>query len=107
MQSVWTQLIVGMMAIALLVGAGAPASAVQPVDDFKITAINAKTGVVTAAGAKGQTVHFKVGDATLLWMLKIGQTVYANLAAKTVSLRPDGIAPCCGIVSGQPPEGMR
>jgi hypothetical protein len=74
-----------------------------------ITAINKKTGVVTAKetgkeNASGRPFEFKVTDSRLLNSLRVGQGVYANFGAKQVSV--DGKNPCCAIVSlGNVPTG--
>jgi len=78
-------------------GAAAPCCA--------ITAIDVKTGVVTAKEtATGQTFQFKVTDAALLNSLKVGQGVYANFKTRQVSV--NGANPCCSIVSLGKPGGL-
>ena len=63
-----------------------------------ITAIDLKTGIVTAkVNATGQTFEFKVTNQALLKSLKLGQGIYANFQTHQVSV--DGIQPCCDIVS--------
>jgi hypothetical protein len=60
-------------------------------------------GVVTAREtATGRTFEFQVADRRLLATLKIGQSVYADFTTMQVSVQPDGVAPCCGIVSASP-----
>ncbi len=70
-----------------------------------ITAINAKTGLVTAKEIKTKkTFQFKVNStepvtgAKLLKSLKVGQKVFSDFTKGVVSVNPDGAAPCCGIV---------
>ena len=67
-----------------------------------ITAINTKTGVVTAKVlATGKTFQFKVDQlgpidgAKLLNSLKVGQQIYADFKTHKVSV--NGLAPCCNI----------
>ena len=63
-----------------------------------ITAINAKTGIVTASeNATGRAFSFKVTNSTLLHSLKVGQGVYANFATHQVSV--NGLEPCCSITA--------
>jgi hypothetical protein len=79
---------------ALATGARAQAQAAC----CSITAIDAKTEVVTAkVNASGAEFQFRVTNANLLKGLRVGQGVYANLAAKQVSL--DGKSACCSITS--------
>jgi hypothetical protein len=74
-----------------------PAWAAEPAS---ITAIDVRTGVVTAMDAgKARKIQFKVTDAALLKRLKIGQKVQADLGTQKVSV--DGAAPCCAIVAMQ------
>ncbi len=74
-----------------------PAMAAEPVG---ITAIDARSGVVTAVnGARSQTVQFKVTNASLLKSLSVGQVVSADLGAKNVAIH--GGAVCCAIVNVQ------
>ena len=89
-------------------GTGVPTSvaAAKAVDQVNpiapccgITSVNAETGMVAARdNATGRIFSFKVTDANLLKSLQVGQGVYANFAAKQVSV--DNLSPCCGIVSG-------
>jgi hypothetical protein len=62
-----------------------------------ITAIDTKTGQVTArVTASGQTFSF-TASPSMLNSLKVGQGVFANFTSKQVSV--DGVAPCCTIVA--------
>jgi len=64
--------------------------------------VNVKTGMVTAKNnATGALLAFKVTDAKLLSSLQVGQRVYANYAAKQVSI--NGIVPCCNMASAAAP----
>jgi hypothetical protein len=84
--------------IAVICSSGA--NAAEPVS---ITAINARTGIVTARDGKTKsTVSFAVVDAALLRSLKIGQTVYADYATQKISV--DNAAPCCAITQPRPAE---
>lgn len=72
---------------------GAPCCAVLAPDALApccaITAINARTGVVTARNlATGKTFRFEFKDRALLKTLTAGQGVWADFAAKQVSVRP-------------------
>lgn len=54
-----------------------------------IAAINARTGIVTARErSTGKTFRFQVKDRALLKTLIAGQGVWADFAAKQVSLKP-------------------
>ena len=46
-----------------------------------------------------RSFEFKVENKRLLQSLKTGQLVHANFETRMVSVRPDGAAPCCAIVS--------
>jgi hypothetical protein len=86
----------GWIAVAALLWllAGAAALAAEPAS---ITAIDARSGIVTARGAPNTfTLQFKVTDAALLKSLQVGQVVRADLGAKKVSVY--SASPCCGIV---------
>jgi len=85
------------LALGTLIGF-APADAGEPC--CGITAIDAKTQIVTARETKtGRTFQFKVTDTKLLPSLKIGQAVHADFKTMKVSLDPDGVTPCCAVVS--------
>ncbi len=92
-------------AAALLVLAFAiDARAIEPC--CGITAINTKTGIVTArVNSTGQTFQFAVKNAATLSSLKIGQGIYANLSAKQASL--DGRTASFAIVNASPVDGAR
>lgn len=63
-----------------------------------ITAIDTRTGAVTAAvKANGDAFGFSVPDAATRARLRVGQAVYANFARKQVSL--DGRTVCCAVTS--------
>jgi hypothetical protein len=60
-------------------------------------------GVVTARDTKtARTFEFRVEDRRLASTLKPGQPVYADFTTMRVSVQPDGISPCCAIVSAGP-----
>jgi len=64
-----------------------------------ITAINAKTGIVTARDtASGKTFKFTVNDKGMLKGLRAGDAVDANFAAGQVAIRKYSGEPCCNIV---------
>lgn len=86
------------VALAVVVPAAEPVGA-------KITAINAKTGVVIAKTATGRTFQFKVGDAALLKSLKVGLKISGDLQAMTVTLpaaRPGAQAVQVRILKAEP-----
>ena len=61
------------------------------------------SGTVTARETvTGRTLEFRVADRRLLSTLKVGQAVHADFTAMRVSVQPDGLEPCCGIVSVSP-----
>jgi hypothetical protein len=64
-----------------------------------VTAIDVRTGVISAkVNANGETFEFKINDARVLPGLRVGQPVYANFAAKQISL--DGRSIAGPIISG-------
>jgi hypothetical protein len=80
-----------------------PPKAEPEVPGCRITAIDARTGEVSAREtATGRTFTFAVSDARLRNFLKVGQGVHANFDAKEVSL--DGKSVVGRIVSLAPPE---
>ena len=79
-----------------------PPKAEPEVPGCRITAINARTGEVSAREtATGRAFTFAVSDARLRNFLKVGQGVHANFDAKEVSL--DGKSVVGRIVSLAPP----
>jgi hypothetical protein len=61
------------------------------------------SGVVTAREtATGRTFEFRVDDRRLLATLKPAQPVHADFTTMRVSVRPDGLEPCCSVVSAAP-----
>jgi hypothetical protein len=84
--------------VSLLAWAAEPVGAI-------VSAIDARAGLVTAnlktAISGVRTIKFKPNDSKVLKTLKVGQTVYANLTANKVSLRPDYAEPCCAIIARQ------
>ncbi len=94
--------VMGVICAAVL----APASpAAEPVG-AKITAIDAKTGMVTAKETTtGRAFQFQVKDAALLKSLKVGQKISADLKAMTVMLsaaRPGAKAVQVRILKAEP-----
>jgi hypothetical protein len=64
-----------------------------------VTAISVADGMVTAREiATGYTFKFKVDDKKLLTTIKVGEKVWADLAAKKVRLKKADAEPCCGII---------
>ena len=77
--------LVGSVILLLVLAAGVPAA--DPVNKARITAIDAKTGVVAAnETATGRAFQFQVRDAALLKSLKVGRMVSADFKAMTVTL---------------------
>src|SRR5439155_24570016 len=90
------------LALLWLTAVPAGAQAGRPVPCCSITAIGARTGIVTAKeNSTGRMFEFKVADEKLLQSLKVGEGVYANYSSGQVSV--DGAHPCCNIVSLDPP----
>lgn len=87
--------------IVVLGGLGLPriSSAGEPC--CGITAIDTRTGIVTAReiGSK-RTFQFEVKNAALLRSLKVGQPISVDFGTRKVSV--DSAAPCCNITSVQP-----
>jgi hypothetical protein len=64
-----------------------------PAPAASVTSIDARTGVVTAkVNASGQPFQFTLSNAAQVKTLRIGQAVYANFAAKQVSLDGQHVA---------------
>jgi Cu/Ag efflux protein CusF len=79
--------LVSVLLVAMLLAALAPAARAQALVPCSITAIDARTSVVSAkVNASGAVFQFRVTDAALLKSLKVGQEVYANFTTKQVSL---------------------
>ena len=69
-----------------------------------ITSINTN-GRVTARELAGKRVfQFQVTDQAVLQSLRVGQQIHADFTAMKVSVRPDGISPCCAIVQAAEPK---
>ncbi len=91
-------------AAALVLAFALNARAVDPC--CSITAINTKTGIVTArVNSTGQTFQFAVKNAATLRSLKIGQAIFANFTAKQASL--DGRTASFPIVNFSPVDSAR
>ena len=92
----------------LVLAAVAPAA--EPVGGAKITAIDAKTGVVTAKEtATGRAFQFQVKDASLLKSLRVGQNISADLKGMSVTLpasRPGAKAVQVRILKAEPAGAM-
>jgi Cu/Ag efflux protein CusF len=79
--------LVSVLLVAMLLAALAPAARAQALVHCSITAIDARTSVVSAkVNASGAVFQFRITDAALLKSLKVGQEVYANFTTKQVSL---------------------
>src|SRR5690348_12946582 len=89
----------GILAFATLLVPSARAQAAKaPQKCCVIKAINAATGIVSAADkTSGRTFQFSVKDQDLLNSLRVGQSVNANFNSKQVTIY--GITPCCEIIS--------
>lgn len=86
-----------------LLGALAPIASAQVPACCTITAVDVRSATAIAkVNATGQTFEFRVADPKLLSGLRVGQPIYANFAAKQVSL--DGRTPCGTITSGPSPS---
>ena len=84
-------------AVALATFAWSPsAGAAPPPACCKVTAIDAKSGLVTAQRSDGSKLQFQVTDARRLAQLKIGQAVWLDDRTATVSL--EGAPNCCKLV---------
>ena len=72
---------------------------------YQVTAIDTRTGVVSAAEAStGTTLQFQVRDRLLLARIRVNQQVYADLVARQVGL--DGRQACCAIVGTPVPPAQ-
>src|SRR5690348_4841684 len=89
----------GILAFATLLVPSARAQAAKaPQKCCVIKAINAATGIVSAADkTSGRTFQFSVKDQDLLNSLRVGQSVNANFNSKQVTIY--GASPCCAITS--------
>ena len=84
------------MMLIVLSGVTGRAQASEPC--CNVTAIDARTGVVTAKDkASGREFKFHVTQAASLRTLRAGSPVYADFAAKNVSLNEGAV--CCAIVA--------
>lgn len=78
---------------------GQPLHASPPAACCAVTALDSRTGIVTAkVTATSATFEFKVTNTKLLATLHPGSPVFANFKTKQVSL--DGTTACCAITSG-------
>ena len=77
----------GLLLLVVVLAAVAPAA--EPVGAAKITAVDLRTGLVTAQEtASGRAFQFQVNNAALLKSLKLGQKISADFKAMTVTLPP-------------------
>ena len=91
----------GLFAASLAISSRAAAAQANPGDACcGIVGIDAN-GLVSARQADGRVFHFQVTDKTVLASLHIGQPVWADFAAKQVTLKYGG-TPCCGILAARP-----
>ncbi|MCC7133545.1 MAG: hypothetical protein IT352_12885 [Gemmatimonadales bacterium] len=64
---------------------------------FQITAIDTRTGLISATNsATGTSLQFQIRDRQVLARTRVQQRVYADLAARQVSL--DGRVVCCSVI---------
>ena len=76
-------------------GSATTAAAMPGTPCCSIVSIDARTGLATARDkATGKTFQFKIQGAAS--KLKVGDAIYANVAAGQVSV--DGLQPCCNII---------
>jgi hypothetical protein len=86
----------GLIVSGALAALAPPALAATPC--CSITAIDAKTGIVTAReNASGKVFQFKAAEATLKG-LHVGQAVEAEFKTGRVTIERDA-NPCCSVVS--------
>jgi Cu/Ag efflux protein CusF len=84
----------GVLALVLF----SPSNAIAAQPCCGITAIDARSGVITAKEtATGRTFQFKLDDAALLGTVKVGQVVEADFKTMKVTVHPPGVSPCCAI----------
>lgn len=87
--------------IIFVVAGTEPAHAVNPCCD--VTAINPATHVVTAREVRsGRLFQFTVNNAAALARLRVGQAVYANFAARQVSLDGRSVAGTITAIAAAP-----
>jgi hypothetical protein len=78
----------------------APSTVIAEEPCCGITAINMRSGVVSARETTtGRAFQFKLDDAALLDTLKVGQAVEADFKTMKATVRPAGGAPCCAITA--------
>lgn len=100
--------IVGIRATLALAMIAMPAASHAGEPCCGITAIDAKTQMVSARDMKTRrTFQFRVADLAALRALRVGQAVHADFTTMKVSVKPDGIEPCCGIVNLSAPAAIR
>jgi Cu/Ag efflux protein CusF len=95
-----------MLALALALAiASWPGSAAAEEPCCNVTALDAKTGMVTAKEkATGRTFQFKVANQAALKGLKVGQAIHADFTSMKVSLRADGAEPVGAVLNLQAPR---
>ena len=76
------------------------AEAVEPVYDFRVVVIDAKSATVTARDNKtGNTFKFKVNDQRMLQAIKVGDAGQADFKTGKVTVQPKGtIPPIAGVI---------
>lgn len=89
-----------LLLVLLLLAIARPLSA-QLACCARVTAIDPRTGVVSATAAPGGTTfQFEVKDRVLLARLRINQQIYADFRARTVGV--DARQACCTMLGGGP-----
>lgn len=103
MQSSRIRAVEPIIRMLLLSAAGAAAPALGGEPCCGITAVDMRSGTVTARELDGRRMlQFKVDDPAVLRGLKVGQQVHADAALRRVSL--DGVQPCCAIINVRPAD---
>jgi hypothetical protein len=93
------------LAIIFTALAASDASAGEPC--CSVTAVDARSGVVTAREtATGRTFQFKLDDIALASSVKVGQMVEADFKTMKVTVRPAGGAVCCAITAIDAASGV-
>jgi len=89
-----------LLTASALFSAGLPAEALEPVNEFRVVVIDAKSATVTARDNKtGNTFKFKVNDQQMLKAIKVGDAGQADFKTGKVTVQPKGTpSPIAGVV---------
>ena len=97
----WVKVLGMMLLIGTSVAAFAPPGVSAATPCCSITAMDTKTGIVTAKDtATGETIEFRLGDAAKIKSIKIGDPVSADSGTREVTVH--SFQPIGGILIKKP-----